>query len=117
MNMNSANTEKWEKKIIDVGPVKVGTKLDIIFKATRPLEIENIKVGCTCTKYHYSNNTIEVKAITGAVKNPNLCKVLNVKALAAEFNAILDNRVEFEPRLTEDMLMTQFVNQGLIYPF
>ena len=67
--MSSANTEKWEKKIIDIGPVKVGTKLDIIFKATRPLEIENIKVGCTCTKYHYSNkdNVLLVKYKAGSI--------------------------------------------------
>ena len=69
MNMSSANTERWEKKIIDVGTVKVGTKLDIVFKATRPLEIEDIKVGCTCTKFHYSNkdNTLLVIYKAGSI--------------------------------------------------
>ncbi len=105
-------TKKKIRKFILLPDTKNGQYVHAVLKYKILSDVIKVRI-----KYHYSNNTIEVKAITGAVKNPNLCKVLNVKALAAEFNAILDNRVEFEPRLTEDMLMTQFVNQGLIYPF
>ena len=105
-------TKKKIEKFILLPDTKDGQYVHAVLKYKILSDVIKVRI-----KYYYATNTIEVKAITGAVKNPNLCRILDVKALAREINNILDNRVEFEPRLTEEMLMTQFVNQGLIYPF
>ena len=98
-------TKKKIKKFILLPDTKDGQYVHAVLKYKILSDVIKVRI-----KYYYAT-------ITGAVKNPNLCRILDVKALAREFNNILDNRVEFEPRLTEEMLMTQFVNQGLIYPF
>lgn len=68
-------------------------------------------------KYNYSNNSLDIKAITGAVKNPNFCSILDCVSLARELNRYLDKYVTFEPRLTGQMLHDQLAKQDLVYPF
>ena len=68
-------------------------------------------------KYSYPEKKIQIKAVTGAVKNPNLCAILGMVELAYELNKYLDKYATFGERISSDMLRSQFENQGLIYPF
>lgn len=68
-------------------------------------------------KYTVSNQSIDIKAITGAVKNPSLCAVIDTSKLAHELNEILNKKALFDIRLSKELIENKLIDQGLIYPF
>lgn len=52
----------WEKELIHIGNVKVGSKTKFHFTSTKELEIKTITPGCGgCTKIEgYKNNNLNV---------------------------------------------------------
>lgn len=106
-------TRKRIKKFIVLPDSKNGQVLHFVLRYKIFFD-EVIKVRL---KYNYSNNSLDIKAITGAVKNPNFCSILDCVSLARELNRYLDKYVTFEPRLTGQMLHDQLAKQDLVYPF
>ena len=105
-------TSKKIKKFTYLPDTKVGQLIHAVVKYKVLTDVVKIRF-----KFYYNTGVLEIKTITGAVKNPNFVKVLDLEALTKEINTILDNRVGFEARFTKDMIETQLINQGLIYPF
>lgn len=60
--MSSVNTSNWDKKYIDLGTVKVGSKNVFVFSATKNLDISRIGTSCGCSsaKYNSKDKTLTV---------------------------------------------------------
>ena len=106
--------KKRVKKFTALPDSKEGQVLHFVLKYKILSNSDVIKVRI---KYNYLNNTLDIKAMTGAVKNPNLCNILSCAGLAQELNCYLDKYVTFESRLTGQMIRDQLARQNLIYPF
>lgn len=105
-------TKKRIKKCIALPDSKEGQYMHIVLKYKVLTDVIKVRI-----KYYYDNRKLEIKAITGAVKNPNFCRIISPINLANELNSYLEKYTDFDSKLTGDMIETQLVKQGLLYPF
>lgn len=67
-------------------------------------------------KFYHDDFRLDIKAITGAIKNPGLSSIISCNKLADEFNKILYSRNE-PFRIDSTTLREKLIEQGILYPF